>query len=241
MKGWYKVPRALFDKDIWRNPIDARLYFWIAGNAVFIDEGIPYGSVKVGRGQFLRSHRKLKEDLQYTQNNQIKEHSLSTINASIKRLEKAEVIRTKTTELGTLFTVIDLDRTQKCRTHQDGVNINEQNKLGGSIRKTHCSTEHLPNNNKNDKKEENNSLYDVLIERYPKKSNRARALATFNSINPDQSTFELILEAVDFYKQTESWKQDGGLFIPSLDKWLNDEGWKTYESTHKTKSDCPWV
>ncbi|KAF0140169.1 MAG: hypothetical protein FD122_2676 [Stygiobacter sp.] len=109
---YFKLYRKIFNNGLWKNPIEFRLFLWILGNAVYRKDGVNMGMVKVKRGQYLRSLRKLSEDLAYIHNRQILHYSISQIHRSIKHLEQMQIIVVVETQLGTLFTVLNYDKYQ---------------------------------------------------------------------------------------------------------------------------------
>lgn len=112
--GAFLMSREIFDNPIWSDPLKFRLFFFIVGNAVFSDDGVNYGGIQVERGQFLRSLRNLQDDLTYREGrgNAIKKPPIETLRRKIKELEKEGRITTKSTEYGTLFTVLNYDKYQ---------------------------------------------------------------------------------------------------------------------------------
>jgi DnaD/phage-associated family protein len=112
--GAFLMSREIFDNPIWSDPLKFRLFFFIVGNAVFSDDGVNYSGIQVKRGQFLRSLRNLQDDLTYREGrgNAIKKPPLETLRRKIKELEKEGRITTKSTEYGTLFTIVNYDKYQ---------------------------------------------------------------------------------------------------------------------------------
>lgn len=104
-KGVFLTDREIFEKKLWQNILDFRLFFFLYGSAVWNDNGAQVGTVFVGRGQFLRSYRQLQDDLAYVENNKKMLPPLESVRRSIKRLELDGRLRTACTELGTLFTI----------------------------------------------------------------------------------------------------------------------------------------
>jgi hypothetical protein len=112
MEGWIKIHRKIFENWIWKYPIAFRLFIWLVAHAVFEEKGCQYGVVWVGRGQYLRSLRKLREDLVYIENKEIKYYSIATLKRIIDRLVSEGMITKQETELGTLFTITNYDKYQ---------------------------------------------------------------------------------------------------------------------------------
>lgn len=63
-------------------------------------------------------------------------------------------------------------------------------------------------------------------EAYPRKINRSRAWRAWKELDPDNELEGTIMAAVREQSGSAQWKQEGGRFIPSPDKWLSDQRWK---------------
>ena len=109
--GYVLYPRIKFDSDLWKDVHKCRLFDLLIGKAQHSEIprkfSLKNGEVlMVKRGQYLRSYRKLAEDLEYVYNNQIKRYSLSQLKRMIDELIADGRITKQETELGTLYTVI---------------------------------------------------------------------------------------------------------------------------------------
>jgi hypothetical protein len=145
-EGVFQTDREIFNNPVWKNVLKFRLFFYIYGNAVYMESGKDYSGVHVNRGQFLKSYRKLQECLEYIENHAIKQYSLSQIKRAIDELEEEGRITKKETELGTLFTVCNYEEYQGFeRFTNDSI---EQRK--NSVR---TALEQMKNNNKKDNKD----------------------------------------------------------------------------------------
>ena len=105
--GFFKMSREVFENPIWNDVPKFRIFFYIVGQAVFAEEGVNKAGIKIERGQYLRSYRNLRSDLEYVENRSIKKYSLSLIKKKIEQLVKEERLKIEDTELGTLFTVVN--------------------------------------------------------------------------------------------------------------------------------------
>ncbi|EAW7227533.1 hypothetical protein FG361_09095 [Listeria monocytogenes] len=150
MKGAFQMSREIFENDIWSDVIKFRLFFYIVGNAVFSENGVMKGGIQIGRGQYLRSFRNLREDLLYHDNNAEKFYSLSTIKEKIDELVREERLEITTTKLGTLFTVRNYALYQDLNNYSG----TSSERLPNSHR---TATEQPPNNKKNVKKDKNDN------------------------------------------------------------------------------------
>ncbi|STY45498.1 Uncharacterised protein [Listeria grayi] len=193
MKGAFQMSREIFDNDIWTDVIKFRIFFFIVGNAVFSEKGVTKGGIQVGRGQYLRSFRNLREDLVYYDNNAEKFYALSTIKEKIDDLVNEERIKITTTKLGTLFTVCNY------ALYQDLSNYSKHSseRLPNSHR---TAAEQLPNNNKNVKKDKND-----------KKDNNTRR----NKFDDTHLSLANLLNSL-IHQNNEEAKQ------PDIESWAND-------------------
>src|SRR5699024_11191083 len=123
---------------------------YILGKAVFSEEGITHAGIKLERGQYLRSLRGLQDDLAYREGrgNAIKKYPLTTIQRKIKSLVNEERITVKSTEYGTLFTVVNYALYQGLNNYKNS-SVEQQRNSNGT------ATEQQRNNNKNVKNEKN--------------------------------------------------------------------------------------
>jgi DnaD/phage-associated family protein len=147
-KGFIQLPRTVLQPELWKNPVDFRIYSFLYLSACFKDYNLN-NELVIKRGQYLRSFRQLREDLAYIENRQVKYYSLATIHRSVLRLqEDLHLICSKTTELGTLFTIKD---------YCDSTNLVEKVEELGTQLGTVAKQLRNNNNNvyKNDKEEIN--------------------------------------------------------------------------------------
>jgi len=136
-KGWFSLHKCIFANGVWKDPVQFRLFIFLVGNAVYQkDKVIDYGIVKVKYGQFLRSYRKLQDDLSYLENRQIKRYSLSTIKRTVDKLVRLQRIAKLETQLGTLFTILNFDKYQVKQTKNEtinGVETEQKRELGTEL------------------------------------------------------------------------------------------------------------
>lgn len=111
MQGWIKLHREIYDTDIWHDVTTFRLFVFLIGKASHQD-GLKYKSMEINRGQYIRSYRKLADDLSYKEGRGYKKYSLSTIKSCVNKLVKSERVNVKETELGTLFTIVNYAKYQ---------------------------------------------------------------------------------------------------------------------------------
>jgi len=162
---FFKVDRKIFKSDIWLQPVELRLFIYLIGQARHSEEPCTKYKNKgivIKQGQYLRSYRKLRDDLEYIENNAIKNYSLSRIKTAIDRLEEQERIKTEKTQLGTLFTVVNYMEYQgRYNKNNEGQNgektVSERSENGARTER-----ERSLNNTKN-VKNDNNDNNDISI------------------------------------------------------------------------------
>lgn len=225
--SWFKIHRQIFENGTWRNPLEFRLFIWLIGNAVYDSKSLIYGDVKITRGQYLRSFRKLQDDLTYIDNNQVIKPALGTIHRAVEKLVRREMILTLETELGTLFTIINYEKYQGNSKHLGESETELGTELG-------TSAEHPLNNTKKDKKDKNiyicsdiENMFNEFWSIYPKKVSKKKTLVSFKKIKDlNKGKFEIILKALKEQKESSQWQNNNGQYIPHPTSWLNQERWE---------------
>jgi hypothetical protein len=147
--SFFKMDRNIFTSDIWGNVVEFRLFIYLIGNARYGNEpndAYKDKGITIERGQFLRSIRKLREDLEYVENNAVKSYSLSTVNRAIKSLEAQNRIKTENTKLGTLFTIVNYSKYQ-------GLYGLDHDSLEGKRNEEETQMKQRPNNTNKDNKD----------------------------------------------------------------------------------------
>lgn len=167
-QGFIKLHRKIFENEIWKNPVLLRLFLWIMGNAVFDSKGIAYGKVRVQRGQYLRSYRNLIKDLEFIENNKVKQFSLASIKRAVDKLCLFGIITVTETELGTLFTIVNYDKYQANQTKNEIFEVKENSEDDELETGLETKLKQPRNNNKNDKTEYkySNDSKEFLLAKY---------------------------------------------------------------------------
>ena len=111
MAGWIKLHREILENEIWYDIPTYRLFNYLLLKAAHKD-GIRTGGVVLKRGQWVRSYRKLAQDLAYRDGRGLSEYSLNTIKRCVHKLMKDGRITVHDTEYGTLFTIINYAKYQ---------------------------------------------------------------------------------------------------------------------------------
>lgn len=162
--GYFKIYREIFESSIWLQPVELRLFLYLIGQARYKEKpNKKYESqgIIIKRGQFLRSYRKIRDDLEYLENKSVKNYSLSAIKRAIDKLIEEERIETEKTPLGTLFTVCNYCQYQDYQEKKEergtesersrngaGTELEQYSKKGvikGKKGKEECSDSKSPN------------------------------------------------------------------------------------------------
>jgi hypothetical protein len=216
LAGAFQTSREIFENPIWKNIVEFRLFFLIYGNAVFSEEGYRVSDdLILQRGEWLRSTRKLQDDLTYIENRQVKTYSTSVLHRAIVSLVKAQRICTRKHELGTVFTVVNYDVYQGFIGYKkENLERNleqHQNSVGTVLEQSGNNNKNV-NKDKKDKKDKENiypSEFELFWEAYPRKVEKARALKAWKALmNKKVVPDDLISCAMNYdayctYNQTE--------------------------------------
>lgn len=225
---FFNVHRKIFENGIWKHPVELRLFLWILGNSQFSEKGMNYGAIKIQRGQYLRSYRKLQCDLIYVENRTVKKYSLSTIERAVKQLIAMQIIAVCGTELGTLFTVLNYDKyqlNQSKNSTYDGTQQPYKLELGTELG---TNAEHIRDNNNNVNKENNKYVhfFDEFWNSYPKKTNKFKAQQTFLKLIKSEKVFDEVMKGLKIQKESIQWRTENGKYIPHPTTWLNGRRWE---------------
>lgn len=106
MEGWISLHRKVYESDLWNDVTTFRLFIYLLLHASHKD-GIKINGIELQRGQWIRSTRKLAEDLSYKEGRGLKKYSTKTINKCIHKLVDAKRVSIEETEVGTLFTILN--------------------------------------------------------------------------------------------------------------------------------------
>ncbi|MEC1723921.1 hypothetical protein P9E34_04065 [Schinkia azotoformans] len=146
-QGWIKLHREILDSELWHDVTTFRLFIYLIGKASHQD-GIKINGIEIKRGQWLRSYRKLAQDLAYKEGRGLKEYSLKTISKCINKLISAERVTIQETEQGTLFTIVNYAK------YQDKQEFEEET-VNGTIPEQETNGKRTVNKNKNAKNAKN--------------------------------------------------------------------------------------
>ena len=104
MDGFIKLPKEIIQHEIFENPLDLRLLLLILKNANYSDQYEHKGQT-LNKGQWIRSHKKLQEDLRFKWGNAYITPTVKEIRGAISRVKRADFINFKGNHLGILFSL----------------------------------------------------------------------------------------------------------------------------------------
>lgn len=76
--------------------------------------------------------------------------------------------------------------------------------------------------------------FDKFYKNYPKKVQKQNVKKWFKKNNPNDELFNIIMNKLEEFKQSNNWKKDNGQYIPYPTTWLNQKRWE--DETIKQKS-----
>lgn len=221
MDGWIKLHRKILVNGIWNDVPAFRLFTLLLLKAAHKD-GVKVNGVELRQGQYLRSYRKLAEDLSYKEGRGVKKYSLRTINRCLQKLIDEGIVSVEETELGTLITVLNYASYQAL---EQSVNDN-RNGIGNFSETLEKRTR---NNNKNEE-EYSSSIYAHVIKTYEENFGVISSQVS-QSINGwiDDLGEDLVLEAmrIAYKKNKRFWGYVEGI--------LRDWAAKGYRSVDDVK------
>ncbi|MDK2970950.1 MAG: hypothetical protein PWP23_705, partial [Candidatus Sumerlaeota bacterium] len=75
--------------------------------------------------------------------------------------------------------------------------------------------------------------------RYPRKQRRKEAQAAWKKLAPDDETVKQIFSALEEDKTSTQWTKDGGRFVPSAARWLDERRWEDEQDADgKPRAGC---
>ena len=141
--GYIRVARKLKDSSIWsQDPHHLRLWTYLLLSAKWDEKPVQKGGVTIGRGQVLKSFRRIADENEWRENRALKKWSTSRVKRMLDWLRENEMVSLHGTELGTLITISNFNDYQDPETYRSEL---------GTEPGTH--SERSRNNRKKDKKE----------------------------------------------------------------------------------------
>ena len=70
------------------------------------------------------------------------------------------------------------------------------------------------------------TLFDIFWENYPKKLDKKNAKKSFDKIKPNEELVNEMVKQIERFKDTKEWKDGNGKYIPYPSTWLNGRRWE---------------
>ena len=75
------------------------------------------------------------------------------------------------------------------------------------------------------KNKQQEALFDMVWEVFPKKKSKGQAERTWVKLDPDEQLVAIIIAKIKQAETSREWLKDNGEYIPHLSTWLNNKGW----------------
>lgn len=221
-KGWISLHRKILESDLWNDPMTFRLFIYLILNATHKD-GVKVHGVELKKGQFIRSYRKLAEDLSYKEGRGLKKPSISTIRRCVQKLNKSNRVSFRETEVGTLFEVVNYALYQDFEGLGD---VNPELKAERTQNEPRTKAERTQNKNNNGNNGNNGNKYNIpyveIVEYLNKTANKKYRTSTQKTQSLIRARWNEGFRLEDFKnvidKKVYEWKND-----PKMSKYIRPE------------------
>ena len=214
--GYIRVARQLKESAIWsQDPHFLRLWTYLLLSARWDEKPIERGSVTIGRGQVLKSFRRIADDNEWTENRALKRWSTSRVKRMIDWLSENEMVSLRGTELGTLITIRNFNDYQDPESYR----LEPGTELG-------TQSERSRNNRKKEKKgKKEKTTYPLDFERVwsiHHRGSKSSALKEWRKAVPDFIGQEDIERHLTAYVRSFTGDFKGA----HLFRWIRDRRWE---------------
>jgi len=79
---------------------------------------------------------------------------------------------------------------------------------------------------KEEQEKEKEYIFAQFWAAYPRKEDKQRARKEFDALKPDETLLKTMLTAIERWKTTDQWTEDGGKYIPHPGTWLHNKRWE---------------
>ena len=216
--GFIQLHRKIVEWEWYQNTNTFRLFVHCLLMANFTDGRFEGKEIK--RGQFVTSLDQLAKQtsLSVRQVRVALDHLILTGELTNKSYTKYRVI-----------TVVKYDAYQNNDKQIDNQVTNKRQTNDNQMTDKRQQYNNNNNNNKEIMEKGNNNiscLFDQFWKAYPRKESKPTAKKAFEKIKPDEELLQKMLTAIERFKKTDQWQEDGGRFIPHPSTWLNQRRWE---------------
>ena len=211
--GFIQLHRKILEWEWFSDAITFRTFVYLLLSANF--EPGNYKGKTIQRGQLITSLPKISSELQQT---------IQQTRTALKHLKSTGEITDEGTPQYRIITIVKYDMYQSPNRQSNRQLTGNQQTDQQTIQQQYNNI----NNNKNNNKENNNisCLFDQFWKAYPRKESKPTAKKAFEKIKPDEELLQKMLTAIERFKKTDQWQEDGGRFIPHPSTWLNQRRWE---------------
>ena len=107
--------------------------------------------------------------------------------------------------------------------NETNANKPEQTEANSATKKENKKENKNQNKNKN---EDRGARFDRFWSAYPRKEAKPRAKAEFDRLDPDDGLLDRMISAVERWKRSAQWREDGGKYIPHPATWIHQKRWE---------------
>lgn len=185
------------------------------------DYGRYYGNVDIVKGALFPTR---------------KEFSVEKIDASLKHLEEAGMVRRYKCEGKEYLELTSWMKYQKPRAKSSkfpGPEDADPEAIQTTIENTCVQIQTETISNKVKPVKVDMEKFDKFWAAYPKHKDRKRAIDVWKKINPDDELFEKIMTGLKEQSKSYDWLKEDGRFVPMPTTWLRNERWNDQIRTQK--------
>lgn len=197
MQGFVKFPRELTTLGIFKHQFDFRLLMLIITHATFKDE-YEYDNFTLKKGQYLRSYRKLSDDLIYVENKKEIKPSLKQIQNSVRRLTEYGFLSVKHSQQGTLFSLSESLINQCFEPIEDENRIHNRIHLNGVTEYKKKNGVFKKNGLKKNDLKTSSSFHDCFYLNYGKQLNAIQLQELIAYLDQDGIEEEMLKYAIEY-------------------------------------------
>ena len=219
--GFIQLHRKIVEWEWYQNTNTFRLFLHCLLMANFTDGRFEGKEVK--RGQFVTSLDHLSKQTRL---------SVRQVRVALDHLIMTGELTSQSFNRFRIITVVKYDVYQN-EGKQNGKQTASEGQAEG--KQGASKGQQYNNDNKGIMEKGNNNiscLFDEFWSAYPRKEAKAKAKAVFEKIKPDEELLRKMLDAIEKWKKTGQWQEEGGRFIPHPSTWLNQKRWEDEVPAH---------
>lgn len=141
---WFAIDRKIFSSDLWfASPWKLKIFIYLLGHANH--EPNHFMGVELQRGELIRSYRTIAKDCSYKVGYRLKKPAMETIRRICEELTKELRITQRTSQIGTIFKIINYDELQPKLNIRTSQRTSQQQVSSESIPRQDNNTKNVKN------------------------------------------------------------------------------------------------